>query len=628
MADHDICLSVRDLHVVFALDNGLLHALRGVSLDIRKGECLAVVGESGSGKSVLCRSCMGLLPGNGRVVRGSLLYGGKDLLNSSLPRAYRGIRGKAMALVMQNASSSFNPVLTIGRQLTEAFSPSVPRRERKQRALSLLSETGLGDPEKVFSCYPHELSGGMCQRALIAMALAGNPEIIFFDEPTSSLDAITQVRVLELIRTLSRTHGHASVLVTHDLSAAAFAAGRIAVMYAGQIVEEGLPGEIFHDGRHPYTRALIASHPARMGDSFSYLTGTPPSCRHPIRGDAFAPRNPAALAIDFLYAPPYFPVTPTHRAKTWLLDPRYPEALSRLKPGHAARTNPMAKSTPALPAEPGKGNENGSLSRDSVLLRVSDLHIRFGRGERATEAVKGVSFDLREGECLGLVGESGSGKTSIANAILRLVPAASGSISYRGRRLDGRLSAAARQYFLKEIQMVFQNPAAAINPRAKVMDIVREGLDNIHPELPRKERSRLAIQALCDVGLKPEDAFRFPYSFSGGQLQRIGLARVLVMSPSLIVADEPVSSLDMSVRAQIMELMLSLQEKRGISFLLISHDLAMMRRMCGRIAVIKDGQIVEMASSALIFEHPRHPYTRALLAAMLNPDLENAAVKP
>ena len=394
------------------------------------------------------------------------------------------------------------------------------------------------------------------------------------------------------------------VMITHDLGVVANIADRVAVMYAGDIVEIGTADEIYYDPRHPYTWALLSSMPQMgvKGEDLFNIVGTPPNLFAEIRGDAFAPRNPQALKIDFVKRPPYFKVTPTHKAKTWLLDPRAP----KIEPPAAVKCCERR----------GCKMEN----EREVLLEVNHLNVTYGSGKKAYEAVQDANFKIYKGETFGLVGESGSGKTTIGRAILRILPTSGGEILYKGQKINGRISRQLDRQIIKEIQMIFQDPQSSLNERAKVSYIVGEGLQNVRPDLSTAQQEEKVRQALLDVGLLPEFASRFPHEFSGGQRQRIGIARALIVEPEFIVADEPISALDMSIRAQVLNLLRRLQKERGITYLFIAHDLSVMRYISDRIAVIHKGRIVELAEAEELTAHAIHPYTRSLLSAIPMPD--------
>mgnify|MGYP000057891418 FL=1 len=368
---------------------------------------------------------------------------------------------------------------------------------------------GISDPEVRFKQYPHEFSGGMRQRVVIAIAVACSPKILICDEPTTALDVTIQAQILQLLKELRAKYHLTIVMITHDLGVVANIADRVAVMYAGDIVEIGTADEIYYDPRHPYTWALLSSMPQMgiKGEDLFNIVGTPPNLFAEIRGDAFAPRNPQALKIDYVKRPPYFEVSPTHKAKTWLLDPRAPH----IEPPAAVKK---------LQKEACKMAEE-----KEVLLEVKGLNVTYGSGRKAFAAVQNANFQIYKGETFGLVGESGSGKTTIGRAILRILPTSGGEILYKGQKINGKIPRALDKQITREIQMIFQDPQSSLNERAKVSYIVGEGLQNVRPDLSAAQREEKVRQALLDVGLLPEFASRFPHEFSGGQRQRIGIAR-------------------------------------------------------------------------------------------------------
>lgn len=604
-------LSVKDLVVKFSLRGQELTALRGVSLELHKGESLAIVGESGSGKSVFCKSFIGMLDKNGWIDSGEIWYNGVDIAKYKDNEEWTKIRGKEIAIVFQDPMTSLDPLQTIGTQIREALDlhQGLKGAEAQEKVIEILNDVGILEPEKRCKDYPHEFSGGMRQRVVIAIAIACNPKILICDEPTTALDVTIQAQILALLRKLQSKYNLTIIYITHDLGVVANVADRVAVMYAGDIVEIGTCEDVFYTPKHPYTWALLSSLPQLgiKGQPLFSIEGTPPNLFTEIHGDAFAPRNRYAMQIDLMERPPYFEVSPTHKARTWLLDPRAPH----VDPPNTS----IAKAREANAKLKTQKKHIGEK-----LVEVKDLVVQFGSRSNPFVAVKGVSFDIYKGETFGLVGESGSGKTTIGRAIIRINPAAKGEIIYKGERISGKISKELDHRITQKIQMIFQDPMASLNERAKVDYIVSEGLMNIHPEMSKEERSKRVADVLQDVGLLPEFASRFPHEFSGGQRQRIGIARALIMEPDFIIADEPISALDVSIRAQVLNLLSAMQQQRGLTYLFISHDLSVMRFIADRIAVIHKGVIVELADTEELFAYPMHPYTRALLSAIPQPD--------
>ena len=609
-------LSAKDVEIQFSLRGDHLTAIRGCSLDLYEGETLAIVGESGSGKSVFTKSFLGMLDRNGAVTGGSILFEGNDLAQYKTEKQWRTTRGKKISMVMQDPMTSLNPLKRIGTQIQESIElhQGLSGAEAKAEAIRMLDVVGIPDPEQRYYQYPHEFSGGMRQRVVIAIAVACHPQILICDEPTTALDVTIQAQILDLIRRLQRELGMTIIYITHDLGVVANVADRVAVMYAGQIVEIGMAEEIFHDAWHPYTWALLSALPQLgvKGEKLPTIDGTPPNLFNKIVGDAFAPRNRHALNIDFKKEPPFFDVSPTHKAKTWYLDPRAPKIEQP-----AAVKNAVSMNAPQTSAAVHHPHEDPDRE---ALIQVRDLQVTFGTGRKKFVAVDHVNFEIYRGETFSLVGESGSGKTTIGRAITRINPTTAGEILYKGRRINGKIPKSLDLEVIKGCQMIFQDPLASLNERAKVDHIVSEGIINHHLYKDEADREEKVQQALREVGLLPEFASRFPHEFSGGQRQRIGIARALIMQPEFIVADEPISALDVSIRAQVLNLLNSLKQSRGLTYLFIAHDLSVVRFISDRIAVIRKGRIVELSEAEELFRHPLHPYTKSLLSAVPNPD--------
>ncbi len=610
-------LAAKDVEVQFTLRGQKLTAIRKCSLELYEGETLAIVGESGSGKSVFTKCFVGMLDKNGSITHGSIMYQGRDLAKFTTEKEWRTIRGKKIAMVTQDPMTSLNPLKKIGVQIQESIELHQGLRgsAAKKEALHMLELVGIPDPERRYHQYPHEFSGGMRQRVVIAIAVACRPQILICDEPTTALDVTIQAQILDLIRKLQKEHGMTIIYITHDLGVVANVADRVAVMYAGQIVEIGMVNEIFFDAWHPYSWALLSALPQLgvKGEKLPAIDGTPPNLFKKIQGDAFAPRNRKALNIDFLEEPPLFDVTPTHQAKTWMMDPRAPEVsqpdtIRKLSRQHLETQETVDTPHPHL--DPNR----------EPLVEVKNLQVAFGSGKKRFVAVDDVNFTIYRGETFSLVGESGSGKTTIGRAIVRINPVTAGEVLFKGRKINGKISRDLDLEVIRSCQMIFQDPMASLNERAKVDYIVSEGLLNHHLYRNEEERREKVQRVLEEVGLLPEFSSRFPHEFSGGQRQRIGIARSLVMEPEFIVADEPISALDVSIRAQVLNLLNELKQKRGLTYLFIAHDLSVVRFISDRIAVIHKGRIVELAESEELFRHPLHPYTRALLSAVPNPN--------
>ena len=607
-------LQAKNVEIKFDLRGKTLTAVRGASLDLYAGESLAIVGESGSGKSVFTKSLIGMLDKNGRVTGGEVIFHGEDLFQYTTEAQWLQVRGKRIAMVFQDPMTSLNPVRTIGEQIAEVITWhfKTPHPEAKQEAIELLRKVGIQNPERRYHQYPHEFSGGMRQRVVIATAIACRPEILICDEPTTALDVTVQAQIIRLIRDLQQELQMSVIYITHDLGVVANVADKVAVFYAGQVVERGTVHEIFHKPVHPYTKALLRALPQLgiRGHELYSIKGTPLNLFKEIRGDAFAPRNPDAMEIDFEEEPPEFQITDTHFAKTWLLHPlaeEYNKAIEQ----RDLKNRAAAADAPAPVFD---------YSAAEKLLEVKNLSVTFkGRGS-SFKAVDNVSFDIYKGETLSLVGESGSGKTTIGRAIMRIYNGVEGDILFHGQKINGKLTKKQIRDLRMKIQMVFQDPMASLNDRAKVDYIISEGLHNYRLYDSEGNRKDKVGAIMEKVGLSPDFASRFPHEFSGGQRQRIGIARSLVMDPEFIVADEPISALDVSIRAQIINLMNQLRQERDLTYLFIAHDLSVVRFISDRIAVITKGRIVELADCDELFEHPLHPYTKALLSAIPYPD--------
>ncbi|MBB1593922.1 dipeptide ABC transporter ATP-binding protein [Achromobacter sp. UMC46] len=558
-------LSVRGVSVDFNTENGVFRAVDGLDFDVRPGRTLAIVGESGSGKSVTSMAIMRLTDyTSGRIATGQILFRDNDGRETDLTTAtdeqMRAIRGNDIAMIFQEPMTSLNPVFTIGDQIVEAIMlhQQLSRAAARQSARKLLEKVRLPDAEQLLDRYPHQLSGGMRQRVMIAMALSCQPRLLIADEPTTALDVTIQAQILNTIRELQRDLGTAVIFITHDMGVVAEMADDVVVMLRGKKVEQGTVDEIFNAPKHPYTRALLAAVP-RLGS----LTGSDLPLRTPqtvLEGDTLR--------------------------------------------------------------EVGETREQDTARYDEPVLRVEKLttrfdvgHNLFGRVTHRVHAVEEVSFDVYPGETLALVGESGSGKSTIGKTLQQLVAPTSGAVRYNGQDIFS-MDAAGRQRLRQEIQYIFQDPYASLDPRKTVEFSIAEpirthGLLNGDTAIARR-----VGELLEQVGLKPEHAKRYPHEFSGGQRQRVCIARALASNPKLIIADESVSALDVSIQAQILNLLMDLQKDRGLSYLFITHDMAVVEKVSHRVAVLYLGQIVELGTRRQIFESPQHAYTRKLLAAV------------
>lgn len=607
-------LKIDNLSVEFDTPQGTLHAVRGVSLSLHLGETLALVGESGCGKSVLCKSVLRLLPRTAHMKADGILLNGTDIARYDA-KSVRRLCGRALAMTFQDPLAALNPTLSVGAQIAEAVrirEPKASRGDVQQRVIQLMEQVGIPDPAFRCRLCPNHLSGGMRQRCVLAVALAAEPQVLFADEPTTALDATIQVQILDLLRELPRRHGTACVLVTHDLGAAARAADRIAVMYAGKIVEIGTAEEVLSDPRHPYTWGLLQSLPsfASRGRPLYSIPGMPPLLVDPPPGDAFACRNPYSLQIDYEEAPPMFSVSETHAAASWLLDPRAPKVV----PPTARGASGDAPVGTAAPREPGE-----------ILLDVRGLCCDFHphRGKVIT-ALRDVSFQIRRGEVFGLVGESGAGKSTAARCVMNICRPTAGQVFYQGIDTgDPKAFRRNRKLLQSSRQLIFQDSASSLDGRMTVAELIAEPM-KIQRRRPKRGSFRQeAAFWLRDVGLDEAYLDKRPSELSGGQRQRVAIARAISMEPALLVADEPIASLDVSIQAQIINLFRHLQAEHGFSILFIAHDLAVVRYLCDRVGVLYDGRLVECASAGTLFENPQHPYTKTLLTAVLTPDLRH-----
>lgn len=599
----------KNVEIKFNLRGKILTAVRNASLDLYKGETLAIVGESGSGKSVFTKSFVGMLDKNGWVSSGELLYDGRNLSSYKTEKEWLNVRGKKIAMVFQDPMTSLNPLKTIGEQIREVitYHRGTEKEKAKEEALEILKLVGIHDAELRYKQYPHEFSGGMRQRVVIATAIACRPEILICDEPTTALDVTIQAQILKLIKDIQVELNMTVIYITHDLGVVANVADRVAVMYAGQIVEYGLSHEIFKEAKHPYTRALLLSLPQLgvKGENLYSIKGTPPNLYKEIKGDAFAERNPDALVIDSIIEPPFFKVTDTHYAKTWLLHEKAAHRVNNQKFKGDIKANK---------------NKKDDKENKEVLISLKNISVKFKLNGKEFKAVQDVSFDIYKGETFSLVGESGSGKTTIGRAIMKIHPTSSGDIIFKGDKINKKLTKEEMKHYRQSVQMIFQDPMASLNERAKVDYIVSEGLYNFKLFNNEKERRSKVDKVMEEVGLLKDFVTRFPHEFSGGQRQRLGIARSLIMNPEFIIADEPISALDVSIRAQVLNLLNNLKEEKDLTYLFIAHDLSVVKFISDRIAVIYKGHIVELADSEELFLYPMHPYTKSLLSAVPVPD--------
>jgi peptide/nickel transport system ATP-binding protein len=598
-------LAVQDLRIVIDTASGAVRAVDGIDFELRAGECFALVGESGSGKSMTALSLMRLLPEAGRIASGRIALDGIELL--ALPEAaMRGLRGRRVAMVFQEPSTALNPVLTVGRQIVEVLERHTKNtaKENRQKAIELLRAVGIQDAERRFEEYPFQLSGGLKQRAMIAAALAVDPEVLIADEPTTALDVTIQAQILELLARLQAERGMALLLITHDLGIVARMAHRIAVMYAGEIVELAERDAFLRAPQHPYSQKLFAALPTpqRRARELAVIRGQVPALTKQFDHCRFAERCDRTFERCRVEAPR-------------LLEPAA---------GHFARCH-LREQGPASARTAGDGAPREGTVRqaaEKVLLAAKDLKVYFPirkgifrRTVGHVRAVDGVSLELREGRTLALVGESGSGKTTAGKAILQLIPPTGGSVRFGNEELTA-LSRHELRPRRGAMQIIFQDPYGSLNPRLRVAEILLEGMRSLGVGASDAERTERLGELLAEVGLPVDSLERYPHEFSGGQRQRIAIARALAVSPKLIVCDEPTSALDVSVQAQILNLLRALQERLGIAYLFITHNIAVVDYLAHEVAVMYQGKIVERGTVDEVLRRPQHPYTRQLLAAV------------
>ncbi len=596
-------LEVDNLHVSFVTPRGTVRAVDGLSWNIRPGEVLALVGESGCGKSVSALALLRLLADNARV-EGRIVFDGRDLLQ--LPAAaLPAIRSRDIAMIFQDPLSALNPVLRIGFQVAEPLRIHLGMNaaSARARAIELLQRVGIPDAARRIDDYPHQLSGGMRQRVVIATAIACNPRLIIADEPTTALDVTLQAQILGLLRELAREQGIALLLITHNLGIVARYADRVSVMYAARMAEMGPAAALFARPLHPYTAGLLRAVPRLdrpRGPRLETIEGAPPDLLDLPPGCRFAPR--CAWRVDAC----------TQRLpELETVAPQRSSACLRAAELDALQAAVPAEAVATLPVRPG----------GALLLQVRGLSVHYhrGRGQLLLRAVSELSFDVPRGTTLGLVGESGCGKTTVGRALLRLETAAAGSIVFDGAEVT-QLSGAALRGYRRSAQVIFQDPYHALNPRMTLGAIIGEPV-RVHRLLPDAAAARARVHELLQqVGLSSDMAARYPHQLSGGQRQRAGIARALALQPSFIVCDEPVSALDVSIQAQIVNLLEDLQRELGLSYLFIAHDLAVVRHIADRVMVMYLGKVMEMADRDALYAAPLHPYTQLLLEAVPVPD--------
>ena len=622
-------LKVDGLSTVIDTDHGIVRAVEAMSLAIDQGETFALVGESGCGKSVAALSILRLLPDNGRVAAGSIDIGGTDVVQISEAHM-RDVRGRRVSIIFQEPATSLNPVMRVGSQITEVIERHTPAKgpAARAKAIEWLGRVGIPEPERRAEDYPFQMSGGQKQRVMIAIALAAEPDLLIADEPTTALDVTIQKQILDLLRDLQTERRMAMLLITHDLGIVTEMAHRVALMYAGQIVEVARTEEFFARPLHPYAQMLLAALPefAKRGRPLAAIAGTVPPLYREFVGCRLADRCPQVMPACRGTPPELISLDAAHLVRCLLYDPQHrgvaPQAPGAIEIGTR------------LPVESPVNAPTPSHAQDSAaaLLEVHDYRVHFpirkGLLKRVVgyvRAVDGVSFSIDPGQTVALVGESGCGKTTIGKGVLQLlrgIAHITGTVELAGQRLD-QIEGDALRHARRTAQIIFQDPFASLNPRMRVSETLGEGMIALRPEIDAGARTRRLAELLEQVGLRRDALQRYPHEFSGGQRQRVAIARALAVEPRLIICDEPTSALDVSVQAQILNLLAELQRELGVAYLFITHNLAVVEYLAKTIAVMRAGRIVEAGPAESILSQPADPYTRALLAAI--PRLRKAA---
>ncbi|WP_119303970.1 dipeptide ABC transporter ATP-binding protein [Dongia deserti] len=614
-------VQIRNLDVIFDTDRGPVRALRDVSFDVPRGKIVGVVGESGSGKSTVIWSIARLLSANGRIVGGKILFDGRNLCDLG-EAALRDFRGRQASIVFQDPMTSQIPVKSYRQQIIDILyrNREQSRSQKIGHALAMMRRVGIPDSEQRIDQFPHQFSGGMRQRMGIAMALLMKPQLLMADEPTTALDVTMEAQIIHLLRSLQAEMHTTIILVSHNLGLVAELCDEVVVMYAGEVVERGPIGAVYARPAHPYTQALINSDPARVTERRRYLPTIPgdlPDVRFKQAGCIFAGRCPKAFDRCRHEEPAAHVLEEGHDARCHLLDPRQVASSS---------VTAASRQEGWVPVDPGS-----NVAATEPLVRVRDLRVSFpGRGGLASllpgaqpakiDVLVDVNLDLRAGETLGLVGESGSGKTTLGRCILGLIPASSGSITLRGRELT-RLSEREFRPLRENMAMMFQDPVGSLSPRQSVRSLIVEPLDVHRPK--GFDRDAVALKLADMVNLPRELLSRYPHQLSGGQARRVGVARALALEPDLIIADEPTAGLDVSIQGEVLNLMRDLQIAHNLTYLIISHNLPVVRHISGRLAIMYLGRIVEQGDCEAIFRRPAHPYTEALINGIPQPDPEH-----
>jgi peptide/nickel transport system ATP-binding protein len=599
-------LNVQNLVVDLQTEVGMARAVDALNITLQKGQTFALVGESGCGKSMTALSLLRLLPDNAVIQNGKVNLSDLDVFQLS-ENQMRTIRGRRISIIFQEPSTSLNPVMTVGDQILEVIHQHTELRaeDARSRAIDWLKKVGLPEPERRMGSYPFEMSGGQLQRVMIAIALAAEPDLLIADEPTTALDVTIQAQILDLLKSLQQERGMAMLLITHDLAVVSGMADQVALMYAGQIVEVASAADFFVRPSHPYAKLLLQALPGEdlRGRQLAAIHGTVPPLTQAFKGCRFAPRCP------------YQTDACTEKAVVMT-------ALSESHNVRCVRVNDVTLQSLSLPPLLERLPE--SAHDHSVLLSVKDLSVTYSMGggvlggKKTFQAVKNVSFEIQKGQTLALVGESGCGKTTIGKALLQLLTPQTkviGQAMLQGQDLF-QLQGQALQASRKQMQIIFQNPFASLNPRMRVQEILEEGMKSLHPEWSVQQRQADLKVLMDQVGLRTDALDRYPHEFSGGQRQRIAIARALAVKPSLIVCDEPTSALDVSVQAQILNLLRELQDHLGVSYLFVTHNIGVVAYLADKVAVMHAGELVEMGDASQILNNPQDPYTKSLLSAV------------